>query len=86
MLPLLLTPLPAEDLPAESDDILLFRTNIRTLKDVRHVQSLFAELPIERWTVDTKDCDCVLRIVSVVLRPAVIIGLLTEHGYRCAEL
>jgi hypothetical protein len=41
---------------------------------------------IERWTVDTSDIDCVLRIVTCSLRVDDVIALVTPSGYACAEL
>ena len=72
--------------PPELAHILLFRTDIRTKKARRSLHLLLDGLPIEKWTLDAEDRDCVLRIVSDVLRPDEIIALITRNGFCCTEL
>jgi len=68
------------------DNVLLFKTNIQTNDDKACLQQVLAPLPIEKWSVDTEDVDCVLRIVSGRLQPADIIELVSRQGYQCSEL
>ena len=41
---------------------------------------------IEQWSIDHEDVDCVLRVVSNVLKPDAIIDMITEFGHECQEL
>jgi hypothetical protein len=69
------------------DHILLFKTNIRCADDkARLYTTLNNNADIERWSVDTEDEDCVLRIVSYTLTHQQIIELINIHGYNCCEL
>ncbi len=69
------------------DEILVFKTNIKTMPDHERVKELFDANPaIEQWNVDRKDVDCVLRIVTHQVHAAEIIQLLAESGYQCQEL
>ena len=69
------------------DDILVFKTNIKTAPDQQRVKALFDEFPaIRQWNVDTDDVDCVLRVVTEDVNAKEIIRLLTETGYQCQEL
>jgi hypothetical protein len=69
------------------NDILIFKTNIKTKPDQLRVKELFDSHPaINQWNVDRGDVDCVLRIVTDQVKAADIIRLLTETGYQCQEL
>jgi hypothetical protein len=69
------------------NDILVFKTNIKSKPEQLHLKELFDDNPgIHQWNVDTDDVDCVLRIVSQQIRAEEIIKLLTEKGYLCDEL
>ena len=69
------------------EHILLFKTNIASYAGKAAVCTLLSDLQgAEKWTVDTEDEDCVLRIVSHTLRHQQIIDLITHHGYECCEL
>jgi hypothetical protein len=69
------------------NEILVFKTNIKTVPDHERVKVLFDANPdIEQWNVDRKDVDCVLRIVSHQVKSKDIIQLLAETGYQCQEL
>lgn len=69
------------------DHILLFKTNINCDEDKLLMGAMLGNLPgAEKWSIDTEDEDCVLRIVSRTLRHQQIIELITNHGYRCCEL
>jgi len=68
-------------------DILLFKTNIKSISGLNIIKSIFDKREtIHRWTIDTEDIDCVLRIVSHSLRPNDVINEITQLGYYCAEL
>jgi hypothetical protein len=41
---------------------------------------------VEKWSVDTEDEDCVLRVISHSLCHTQIIELINYHGYECCEL
>ena len=70
----------------DPDHILLFKTDIQTSDDKACLEQVLAPLPIEKWSVDTDDVDCVLRIVSASLQPDEVIQLVNRQGYCCAEL
>lgn len=71
----------------ELDHILVFKTNILTEDDHLSVKNaLDAHQHIEKWSIDTQDVDCVLRIVSPTLQHQDIIELINLHGYHCTEL
>ncbi|MEO7880190.1 hypothetical protein [Mucilaginibacter sp.] len=67
--------------------VLLFKTNISCDADKALVCAMLGARPgVEKWSVDTEDEDCVLRIVSYTLRHQEIIELINYHGYECCEL
>jgi hypothetical protein len=69
------------------DNILIFKTNIRTLLDKENVGRILDSLAfIEEWNVDLEDVDCVLRIVSKDTDPKKVINNITKAGYECCEL
>lgn len=71
----------------ELNNILLFRTNIRTDADFLAVQQHFDTHPhISEWTIDREDVDCVLRIFSAQLTTGDIIRLAGQLGFECSEL
>lgn len=65
-------------------EILVFKTDIQDPASARPV--LDAEPAIRRWTIDTEDADCILRIEGTGLAPETVITRLSEAGFRCAEL
>ncbi|MGN6438697.1 MAG: hypothetical protein ACTHMM_19295 [Agriterribacter sp.] len=68
-------------------NILIFKTNIRSAEDVNRIKSsLNNHQYIQQWNVDLHDVDCVLRIVSPSLQHEQIIELINTHGYECTEL
>jgi hypothetical protein len=71
---------------APAYEILLFKTSIRTSADQAWLHEALAPLPLSKWSIDTEDVDCVLRIVSDCLQPADIIALVSRQGYYCTEL
>jgi hypothetical protein len=70
-----------------TDRIFIFKSNIKTDKDVHFIQKFLDIHPrISRWTVDTSDRDCVLRIVSGTLAEHNIIDIISRCGYNCELL
>nr|WP_294874913.1 hypothetical protein [uncultured Pedobacter sp.] len=67
-------------------DILLFKTNIQTADDKMLIAKVMEKHKIEQWTVDQQDVDCVLRIVSPILKLDEVIQLVSKNGYQCEEL
>ena len=68
-------------------EVLVFKTNIRYQKDIRKLGPILnSNKLIEKWNVDTKDLDNILRIESSSLKPEDIITLVTSVGYFCEEL
>lgn len=68
------------------EHILLFKTDIRTEVDRRYIGKIMEEYQIDQWTVDLRDIDCVLRIVSPTLKREEVIKLIEGNGYHCEEL
>lgn len=66
--------------------ILLFKTNIQTVDDKSLIAKVLEKQKIDQWTVDQQDVDCVLRIISPVLKLEEVIHLVSEMGYQCEEL
>jgi hypothetical protein len=70
-----------------TDDILIFKTNVKSEPDQLRLKELFDSIPsINEWNVDADDIDCVLRVVTREVKAKDIIKLLTETGYQCQEL
>lgn len=70
-----------------TQNILVFKTNIRTKTDTLIIKDIFAtRAQIDNWTIDTEDEDCVLRVVSNNLSAENIIELIKDKGYQCHEL
>jgi len=68
------------------ENILLFKTDIRTEGDKHHIKEVMETHQIDQWTVDLEDIDCVLRIVTSTLKLEDVIKLVAAHGYQCEEL
>jgi hypothetical protein len=69
------------------NSVLLFKTNIQSLADQFQLRIFLDKIKsIQRWTIDTEDIDCVLRIVSSNLQPAQVIQEIRMLGYECSEL
>ena len=70
------------------NEVLVFKTNIKTKKRVKDVRSILDALPSPTtWSVDTQDIDNVLRIVTTgnVLENE-IVDLLIAQGFYCEAL
>lgn len=71
----------------DSNNILIFGTNIKTEKDKTFISPLLNAHPeIQNWNIDLEDIDSVLRIESQSLNAEQIIKLITEQDYKCSEL
>ena len=71
----------------EEIDILVFKTNIQSKKDVHRVAPVMDDDErIICWNVDLEDIDKVLRIESRQLSIGQVIQLIRERGYECQEL
>ena len=67
--------------------VLVFKTNIRSIRDIRIVEEAISRVEgLMRWNVDRDDIDNVLRIETTHPDPALIIGLVREAGFLCEEL
>lgn len=71
----------------QSLQVLVFKTNLQSKKDILHISPLMGDTPgILKWNVDQQDIDNVLRIETDWLLPEDIIRLVTNVGYLCEEL
>ena len=76
-----------KDKMEDFNHILLFKTNISQEADKALVCAMLSNTPgVEKWSVDTEDEDCVLRVISPSLCHTQIIELINYHGYECCEL
>lgn len=69
------------------NEILVFKTNIKTDDDKQKVAKVLDALPqTNRWTVDCEDCDCVLRIEAEGISEQQITELIQQAGFDCKAL
>lgn len=67
--------------------VLVFKTDIRFLQDVRKIAVVLNDTPgIVRWNVDREDIDNVLRIESGRIEAQEVIAVVRQAGYYCEEL
>ncbi len=67
--------------------IYVFKTSVKTKKDVRQLKSLLNELLKQaKWNFDLEDCDKILRIDSQTEISQPVIKLLQNIGFDCEEL
>ena len=67
--------------------VLVFKTNLRSKRDIRQVEPLLnSHHGVMCWNVDRHDIDNVLRIETMHLQACDIISILTNAGYFCEEL
>lgn len=67
--------------------VLVFKTNLTNTHDVRKLQPYLHLHPhIQRWNVDLKDCDNILRIETEQLQPVEVEKILLTAGYYCEAL
>jgi len=65
----------------------VFKTNIKNADPSCELhKTLNSHSDITEWSIDHEDVDCVLRIVSDVLKPESIITMITAFGHECQEL
>lgn len=70
-----------------TQNILVFATNIRTNNDKQLVSQTLNEISeIHQWNIDQEDIDCVLRVVSKTLSEEQIISIINEHDFNCKPL
>jgi len=68
-------------------NILVFKTNIRYKKDVRHIAPVLNSIPsVMLWNVDRADIDKVLRIEATHNDIDAIRNSVQYAGYFCEEL
>ncbi|SCX81356.1 hypothetical protein [Flavobacterium caeni] len=68
------------------DHIHIFKTNIGQA-DLALVKKLFNPYrTILSWSVDTEDCDLVLRVVSVAYSESQVRALVLQNGFECEVL
>lgn len=76
---------PADLLPVKQ--VMVFRTNIRSQKDVRKVKGMLNDrFGRAGWSLDLADIDKVLRIETQSLTLERVIQVIEQAGYCCAEL
>lgn len=63
----------------------IFKTNIQK-ENLGEIKKVFTNHAISNWTVDTEDCDHVLRVVSHEMTESQIIALVSQYGFECADL
>ncbi len=70
-----------------AENVLVFRTNIRTKTDTLIIKDMLSSRDgVQHWSIDTEDEDCVLRIVANGLSASYFIELIEGKGYLCHEL
>jgi len=68
-------------------DILVFKTNVESKKQVRKLFPVLRTMDgIARWNVDLHDIDKVLRVEAVSISPRSVETVLQKAGYFCKEL
>ena len=70
-----------------TNEVLVFKTNIRYKKDVSKIMPLLeSDNRVMEWNVDQMEVDNVLRIASDELHPKEVITMIQTAGYFCEEL
>lgn len=70
-----------------SDEILIFRTSVRTEKDIERIGVLFVHMScIHKWNVDFEDWEKVLRIESHGITETDVINILQTINIYISEL
>ncbi|MFB2119666.1 hypothetical protein [Parapedobacter sp. 2B3] len=68
-------------------DIFIFKTGVHTTAHVQQVAVLFGSVgEIKQWSFDLEDCDKILRIVALGIRPGAVERLLAGAGLACEHL
>jgi hypothetical protein len=67
--------------------ILVFKTSVKTQKDVLRLRKFLNLLPGQsKWNFDLEDCDKILRIDTETALHEEVINILKNNGYHCIEL
>ncbi|GAA4795856.1 hypothetical protein GCM10023231_25340 [Olivibacter ginsenosidimutans] len=67
--------------------VFIFKTSVHAQEHVQKVATLFKSIKlIKQWSFDLEDCDKILRVVSLNLRPEMIENLLRTEGIYCENL
>lgn len=67
--------------------VLIFRTNISTPKEISRISPLLDQLVQDgKWSIDTDDCDKVLRLITAHFSTQQVIEYITDAGFLCEEL
>lgn len=67
--------------------VLVFKTNLSNSRHVRKVEPWLDVHPhIQRWNVDLKDCDNILRVETEKLNEVEVEKILVAAGYYCEAL
>nr|WP_294926674.1 hypothetical protein [uncultured Flavobacterium sp.] len=70
-----------------TQNILVFATNIRTNNDKQLISQTLSEIPeIHQWNIDQEDVDCVLRVVSNTFSEEQIINIVSKLNFNCKPL
>ncbi|MEC3880901.1 hypothetical protein [Parapedobacter sp. 10938] len=68
-------------------EIFIFKTSVHTAADVQLVAMLFGSVEaIKQWSFDLEDCDKILRIVALGIRPGAVEQLLLKAGFACEHM
>lgn len=68
-------------------EIFIFKTGVHTAAHVQQVAALFGSIEaIKQWSFDLEDCDKILRIVALDIRPRAIEQLLLKEGLACEHM
>ena len=66
------------------EQILIFRTSVKNVRDIKHIAALFTLCPqIYKWNVDMENWEKVLRIECQGIRISIIKGI-TRYQHLCA--
>lgn len=69
------------------ENILIFKTNVRSRKDLKKLAKCIEEdQRLISWNLDIEDIDKVLRIVASDISAVEVIYLLKKAGFSCEEL
>ena len=67
--------------------ILVFKTNIKSKKDLQKIEPVLNGNPfITSWNIDKNDIDKVLRIVTTGIDSYELVNIIKREGYMCEEL
>ncbi|MGV3762093.1 hypothetical protein [Parapedobacter sp.] len=68
-------------------EIFVFKTGVDTAAHVQQVAALFEAVEaIKQWSFDLEDCDKILRIVALDIRPETVEQLLVRVGFTCEHM